>query len=351
VRRSTVGGGGAWARLPRAPLTLMSSSSLESGEARSAGSDGGLFDTSMLHPAPSRGSSRAMDRASLLSGPPAWAPAPAAGFCIPREALHRLRALGQVERKFIAAADSNSPSGSGGGGSCGGAVEAAAARATGGKLGMLYMIDQHAADERVQLERLLRRTVQPRTGLPVPGGVERVPLQPSVRLSLSAHEQAVVLRHAAKLSAWGWELREPPTPAHRAAAAAAAAAGGAGGAGFGVAPLALEAMPSVQSVRLREPAMLEYALSLEATGGASTLPPPAVHRVLASKACRSAVMFGTPLSAAQCQQILTELAQCDLPFQCAHGRPTITPLLDLSQLPEPSAALSDGTGIVEADVP
>ena len=97
--------------------------------------------------------------------------------------------------------------------------------------------------------------------------------------------------------------------------------------------------------------MLEYALSLEAPPVASTLPPPAVHRVLASKACRSAVMFGTPLSAAQCQQILTELAQCDLPFQCAHGRPTITPLLDLSQLPEPSTALSDGTGIVEADVP
>ena len=60
-----------------------------------------------------------------------------------------MRALGQVERKFIAAADSNSPSGGGGGGSCGGAVEAEAARATGGKLGMLYMIDQHAADERV----------------------------------------------------------------------------------------------------------------------------------------------------------------------------------------------------------
>ena len=43
---------------------------------------------------------------------------------------------------------------------------------------MLYMVDQHAADERVQLERLLRCTVQPLTGLPVPGGIERAPLQP-----------------------------------------------------------------------------------------------------------------------------------------------------------------------------
>jgi len=75
--------------------------------------------------------------------------------------------------------------------------------------------------------------------------------------------------------------------------------------------------------------MLEYLHALHASGGGSTEPPPAVSRLLASKACRAAVMFGDSLSHAECQALLSALAKCDLPFQCAHGRPTVSPMLRL----------------------
>ena len=79
-------------------------------------------------------------------------------------------------------------------------------------------------------------------------------------------------------------------------------------------------------------ALLEYLHALSASGGGSTLPPAAALRVLASRACRSAIMFGETLSLDQCQTLLDELSQCKLPFQCAHGRPTVVPIFELSQV-------------------
>ena len=34
----------------------------------------------------------------------------------------------------------------------------------------------------------------------------------------------------------------------------------------------------------------------------------------------------------ECEQLIGQLSHCKLPFQCAHGRPTAMPLLNLSQL-------------------
>ena len=79
-------------------------------------------------------------------------------------------------------------------------------------------------------------------------------------------------------------------------------------------------------------ALLEYLLALEGSGGASTAPPPAVGRVLASKACRRAAMFGDTLALPRCQEIVDALARCELPTKCAHGRPTVTALVDVGRL-------------------
>jgi DNA mismatch repair ATPase MutL len=58
--------------------------------------------------------------------------------------------------------------------------------------------------------------------------------------------------------------------------------------------------------------------------------PPAVDRILMSRACRSAVKFGDALSMEQMRAIVSRLAACRFPFQCAHGRPTSTPLATLA---------------------
>jgi hypothetical protein len=42
-----------------------------------------------------------------------------------------------------------------------------------------------------------------------------------------------------------------------------------------------------------------------------------------------AIMFNDDLSDAQCKALLSRLAECAFPFQCAHGRPSMIPLVDL----------------------
>lgn len=67
----------------------------------------------------------------------------------------------------------------------------------------------------------------------------------------------------------------------------------------------------------------------------AALVPPAVQRIVCSKACRGAVKFGDALPQEQCARLLTALARdTELPFQCAHGRPSVAPLVHIQQLRE-----------------
>lgn len=40
-------------------------------------------------------------------------------------------------------------------------------------------------------------------------------------------------------------------------------------------------------------------------------------------------MFNDELSLEECRSLVLQLANCAFPFQCAHGRPSMVPLLDL----------------------
>ena len=50
-------------------------------------------------------------------------------------------------------------------------------------------------------------------------------------------------------------------------------------------------------------------------------------------------MFGDKLTLEDCQQAIENLKKCDAPFQCAHGRPSVAPLLELSKLSMPPPKL------------
>lgn len=54
---------------------------------------------------------------------------------------------------------------------------------------------------------------------------------------------------------------------------------------------------------------------------------PLCFALVYTQACRGAIKFGDMLTLPQCRDILSKLTQCKLPFQCAHGRPTMLPLL------------------------
>lgn len=77
------------------------------------------------------------------------------------------------------------------------------------------------------------------------------------------------------------------------------------------------------------PSVQVYLQQLGDTGG-SHLWPPAVIRILNSKACRTAIMFGDPLLPTECAELIAALKLTQLCFSCAHGRPTMAPLVNIA---------------------
>ncbi|CAL5373374.1 unnamed protein product [Camellia sinensis] len=100
----------------------------------------------------------------------------------------------------------------------------------------------------------------------------------------------------------------------------------------------LNAVLCIVGVNLTDVDLLEFLQQLADTDGSSTIPP-SVHRVLNSKACRGAIMFGDTLLPSECSLIVEELKQTSLCFQCAHGRPTTVPLVNLEALHKQIAKL------------
>ncbi|EAW25476.1 putative DNA mismatch repair protein (Mlh3) [Aspergillus fischeri NRRL 181] len=59
--------------------------------------------------------------------------------------------------------------------------------------------------------------------------------------------------------------------------------------------------------------------------------PQGIIDLLNSRACRTAIMFNDMLTAEECKSLIGRLARCVLPFQCAHGRPSMVPILDVRE--------------------
>ncbi|GAA5866738.1 hypothetical protein JCM3774_001977 [Rhodotorula dairenensis] len=72
--------------------------------------------------------------------------------------------------------------------------------------------------------------------------------------------------------------------------------------------------------------------------------PPVLIDLLNSKACRGAVMFNDELTAAQAESLLAKLAQTAYPFQCAHGRPSVVPVVNLAPAAQQQQQQRPGLG-------
>ncbi|KAJ6164248.1 DNA mismatch repair protein (Mlh3) [Penicillium chermesinum] len=77
--------------------------------------------------------------------------------------------------------------------------------------------------------------------------------------------------------------------------------------------------------------------------------PQGVLDLLNSRACRGAIMFNDPLSITECELLIGRLARCAFPFQCAHGRPSMIPVLDLRPQLEHEASMITTDGGVFGD--
>ncbi|PON25139.1 DNA mismatch repair protein MLH3 [Trichoderma gamsii] len=197
----------------------------------------------------------------------------------------------------------------------------------------LVMLDQHAADERCRLEDLLTEYFKddPSSGIfrAVVESLER-----PLIFETSEREYGLLQRYQGHLEAWGIMYRTTQQAA-----------------GYTITVTALP--PSILERCRGEPRLLVDLIRKEIwklhdegiipprprSAGKGTQNqismadfhgcPRGILELLHSRACRSAIMFNDVLSAGECEYLVRKLARCAFPFQCAHGRPSLVPLVDL----------------------
>ncbi|NWV36310.1 MLH3 protein, partial [Grantiella picta] len=85
--------------------------------------------------------------------------------------------------------------------------------------------------------------------------------------------------------------------------------------------------------RKRQPITKSIVELVQTTrGGARGTLPLTFLKVLASQACHGAIKFNEHLTLEESCRLIEALSSCKLPFQCAHGRPSMLPLADIDHL-------------------
>ncbi|KAJ7228296.1 hypothetical protein GGX14DRAFT_412547 [Mycena pura] len=255
--------------------------------------------------------------------------------------LRNAEVIDQVDRKFIACLVKDST-----------ADTAATSQA-------LTLIDQHAADERVRVERFLKELCLGYLANVNPSGntENSLPLRelnPPVPVLLTQQEERQLrdnlVCHA--FEHWGFYFVDPsPESTHKTEQGEDVGASD-------YCQVFVRSVPEVVADKLLmddELRDLVKAFLAKAEDDPSTilqkpseLPssgeddefywlralrwcPQQLLDLVNSKACRGAIMFNDPLTHAQCEKLVDNLSKTAFPFQCAHGRPSLVPLIDLGQ--------------------
>lgn len=154
----------------------------------------------------------------------------------------------------------------------------------------LLMIDQHAAHEKVNYERLIKQYHEK--------NVLSQGLLPPVIVSLSGQEEAVLKEHLDTFTALGFEIEA-----------------------FGGSEYALRSVPvDLYGCNERE-MFLEVLDSLSGGVGFGSLR--VIEEKIASMSCKAAVKGNNKLSMAEAEALIDELLTLENPYNCPHGRPTI----------------------------
>ena len=160
----------------------------------------------------------------------------------------------------------------------------------------VYMVDQHAAHERILLERMVAEWR-------ARGVSSQLLLEPQT-VELAATERELVEDHLEQLRAIGFEI-EP----------------------FGGDALLVRAVPASLSAQAHPQSLRELLLELvgadsEAASHGETWE----EHALANVACKAAIKAGQPLSPEEQREMIRQLEQVDAHQSCCHGRPTMVHL-------------------------
>jgi len=179
---------------------------------------------------------------------------------IPRRALPELRVLGQVQSTYIAA---EGPDG-------------------------VYLIDQHAAHERVLFEEIKNRALS--------STVEAQSLMTPVTVDLDPQLAEAVEQHMTLIENIGFVIQP-----------------------FGDRSYLIRGVPNLISKGDSAQSLLEFLELMVEGGGFETWEERAAYSV----ACHSAVRAGKVLSETEMSELTRQLEKCEQPHSCPHGRPTM----------------------------
>ncbi|KAK4962389.1 ATP-binding mismatch repair protein [Elasticomyces elasticus] len=170
----------------------------------------------------------------------------------------------------------------------------------------LFIIDQHAADEKYNYERLRRTTTLQNQRLVRPKTLE-----------LTAVEQEIVLDNAEALKANGFEIETTSDLTEDDESSSRT---------FRLLTLPISGEKTFEMSDLDE---LLHLLSEAPAGGQDIPRPKKVQRMLAMRACRSSIMVGKTLAVKQMQKVVRHMGEMEKPWNCPHGRPTMRHLAGL----------------------
>ena len=152
-----------------------------------------------------------------------------------------------------------------------------------------YIIDQHAAHERINYERLMAQHAN--------GKIEMQPMLIPQQVHVAPATHALLADSVDMLASWGFRIDVHDDY------------------------LSIRAIPATVSPNRLEAALLQIADALNGAGG--SLPPNWHEKMLITLACHTSIRAGQSLSLAEQQALLTQLTACAGPRTCPHGRPTI----------------------------
>ncbi|MBO4890037.1 MAG: DNA mismatch repair endonuclease MutL [Lachnospiraceae bacterium] len=156
--------------------------------------------------------------------------------------------------------------------------------------GKMYIVDQHAAHEKVLYERFSKQISE--------NAVMSQMISPPYILSLSSSEEETVKQYLDVFEETGFHIEH-----------------------FGGREYAISSVPT-ELFRLGE---LEYFRTLldDLSGEHSCKELPDIKDRIATMACKAAVKGNMRMSTAEADALIDELLSLDNPYNCPHGRPTI----------------------------
>ncbi|XP_065491499.1 DNA mismatch repair protein Mlh3 [Caloenas nicobarica] len=203
---------------------------------------------------------------------------------------------------------------------------------------LLILVDQHAAHERIRLEQLIADSYDKEAAACGKKKLLSSAISPPLEIEVT-EEQRRFLRCCYKnLEDLGLELSFPETNSSLILATKV--------------PLCSTERDANELQRKRQPVtksvieeLIQEQVELVQTTGAGargTLPLTFL-KMFASQACHGAIKFHEHLTLEESCRLIKALSSCQLPFQCAHGRPSMMPLADIDHLqqekqPKPNLA-------------